>query len=168
MDCSMPGFPVLRYFPEFAQTQVHWVSDGIHPSHLLSRHPLSLCEVDKKVSLCFSIRCCRKSRTKCWVNHNIFLIVIRRDFKADLMANKSLFSATAVEWIVVGVKKIFLAMLCGMQNLSSPTTQPVSPAGEAQSLNHCTATYFYILTDIPLYFMVRFCSIIKKCKDTCV
>ena len=37
-------------------------------------------------------------------------------------------------------------MLCGMQNLSSLTTQPVSPAGEAQSLNRCTATYFYILT----------------------
>ena len=25
MDCSMPGFPVLHYFLEFAQTHVHWV-----------------------------------------------------------------------------------------------------------------------------------------------
>ena len=33
MDCSMPGFPVLHYFPEFAQTHVHWVSDAIQPSH---------------------------------------------------------------------------------------------------------------------------------------
>ena len=23
MDCSMPGFPVLHHFPEFAQTYVH-------------------------------------------------------------------------------------------------------------------------------------------------
>ena len=23
MDCSAPGFPVLQYFPEFAQTHVH-------------------------------------------------------------------------------------------------------------------------------------------------
>ena len=23
MDCSMPGFPVLHYLPEFAQTHVH-------------------------------------------------------------------------------------------------------------------------------------------------
>ena len=23
MDCSMPGFPVLHYLPEFAQTQAH-------------------------------------------------------------------------------------------------------------------------------------------------
>ena len=36
MDCSMPGFPVLHHFPELAQTHVHWVSDVIQPSHLLS------------------------------------------------------------------------------------------------------------------------------------
>ena len=29
MDCSMPGFPVLHYVAEFAQTHVHWVSDAI-------------------------------------------------------------------------------------------------------------------------------------------
>ena len=28
MDCSMPGFPVLHYFPGFAQSHVHWVGDG--------------------------------------------------------------------------------------------------------------------------------------------
>ena len=27
MDCSTPDFPVLHYFPEFAQTHVHWVSE---------------------------------------------------------------------------------------------------------------------------------------------
>ena len=35
MDCSTPGFPVLHYVPEFAQTHVHWVSDAIQPSHSL-------------------------------------------------------------------------------------------------------------------------------------
>ena len=39
MDCSTPGFPVLHYLPEFAQTHVHWVGDAIQPSHPLS--PLS-------------------------------------------------------------------------------------------------------------------------------
>ena len=29
MDCSTPGFPVLRYLPEYAQTYVHWVDDTI-------------------------------------------------------------------------------------------------------------------------------------------
>ena len=36
MDCSMPGFPVLHYFIQFAQTHVHWVGDAIQPSHPLS------------------------------------------------------------------------------------------------------------------------------------
>ena len=35
MDCSTPGFPILHYLPEFAQTPVHWVSDVIQPSHPL-------------------------------------------------------------------------------------------------------------------------------------
>ena len=39
MKCSMPGFPVLHYVLEFAQTHVHWVCDAIEPSHPLS--PLS-------------------------------------------------------------------------------------------------------------------------------
>ena len=38
MKCSTTDFCVLHYLPEFAQTQVHWVSDAIHPSHPLS-HP---------------------------------------------------------------------------------------------------------------------------------
>ena len=43
MDCSTPGFPLLHYLPEFAQTHVHWVSDAIQPSHpLLPPSPLAL------------------------------------------------------------------------------------------------------------------------------
>ena len=36
MDYNMPGFSVLHHLLEFAQTQVHWVSDAIQPSHLQS------------------------------------------------------------------------------------------------------------------------------------
>ena len=36
MNCSMPGFPVLHYLPEFAQTHVCWLGDAIQPSHPLS------------------------------------------------------------------------------------------------------------------------------------
>ena len=36
MDCNTPGFPVLHYLMEFAQTQVHWIDDAIQPSHTLS------------------------------------------------------------------------------------------------------------------------------------
>ena len=36
MDGSMPGLPVHRQLPEFAQTLVHQVGDAIQPSHPLS------------------------------------------------------------------------------------------------------------------------------------
>ena len=35
MNCSIPGFPVLHYLPEFAWTCVHWVSDAVQLSHPL-------------------------------------------------------------------------------------------------------------------------------------
>ena len=43
MNYSTPGFPVLHYHPEFAQTHVHWVCDAIWPSQRLSPpSPLAL------------------------------------------------------------------------------------------------------------------------------
>ena len=36
MNHSIPGFPVLQGLLDFAQVHVHWVSDAIQPSHLLS------------------------------------------------------------------------------------------------------------------------------------
>ena len=43
MDDSTPGFPVLHYLLEFAQTHIHWVNDAIQPSHpLLPPSPLAL------------------------------------------------------------------------------------------------------------------------------
>ena len=39
MDCSTPGFSVHHQLPELAQTNVHWVSDAIQPSHPLSSPP---------------------------------------------------------------------------------------------------------------------------------
>ena len=36
MYCNTPGFPILHYLLEFAQTHAHWVSDSIQTSHPLS------------------------------------------------------------------------------------------------------------------------------------
>jgi len=36
MVCSTPGFPILHHLWELAQTNVHWDSDAIQPSHPLS------------------------------------------------------------------------------------------------------------------------------------
>ena len=41
MNCSRPGFPVLHYLLELAQTPVHWVDDAIHISS--SAFPFSSC-----------------------------------------------------------------------------------------------------------------------------
>ena len=50
MDSSMPGFPVLHYLPELAQTHVHWVCDAIQTSHpLLS--PLLLPSIFPSISV---------------------------------------------------------------------------------------------------------------------
>ena len=38
MDCSTPGFPVLQYLLEFAQSHVHCLGDAIQPYHPV--HPL--------------------------------------------------------------------------------------------------------------------------------
>ena len=38
MYCSVPGFPVLHYFPEIVQIHVHWANDAIQPSQPLSHH----------------------------------------------------------------------------------------------------------------------------------
>ena len=40
MDCSMLGFPVLHYLPEFAQVHVHWINDT--SNHLIFCHLLRL------------------------------------------------------------------------------------------------------------------------------
>ena len=36
MDCGMPGFPVLHYLPQFAQTHIRWIGDAIQPTCPLS------------------------------------------------------------------------------------------------------------------------------------
>ena len=40
MNCSMLGFPIFHYLPEFAETHVHWVND---PAISSSAAPFSSC-----------------------------------------------------------------------------------------------------------------------------
>ena len=55
MDCSTPGFPVLHYLPEFAQTQVCWVGDVTQPAHSLS--PPSPSALRRSASGSFAMSC---------------------------------------------------------------------------------------------------------------
>ena len=70
MVCSMPGFPVLHYLPEFAQTDVHWVGDAIQSSHsLLPPSPASI-----KVSIFASIKVFSNESALCirWPKYQSF------------------------------------------------------------------------------------------------
>ena len=42
MDCSTPGFSVLHYLPEFAQTHVHWVDESRCKKALQSHQKMPL------------------------------------------------------------------------------------------------------------------------------
>ena len=50
MNYSSPGFPVLHYLLEFAQTHVYWVSDPTTPSSVA---PLSSCPQSSPASVSF-------------------------------------------------------------------------------------------------------------------
>ena len=54
MGGRTPGLPVLHYFPEFAQTQVHCIDDALQPSHPLSS-PFSSCSQSLPASGSFSM-----------------------------------------------------------------------------------------------------------------
>ena len=56
MDCSMPGFPVLHYLPEFAQ--IH-VNDAIQPSKKMLIYISLLMLVTKLVKLEFPHLVCK-------------------------------------------------------------------------------------------------------------
>ena len=46
MNCSMPGFPTLRYLLKFAQTHVHRINDAIQISiYLFNRDGKSLIHI---------------------------------------------------------------------------------------------------------------------------
>ena len=59
MNCSLPDFPVLHSFPEFAQTHVHWISDAIPPSHPLSPPSPPALHLSQHQGLFHQVRCIR-------------------------------------------------------------------------------------------------------------
>ena len=66
-DCSTPGFPVLHYLPEFAQIQVHWVSDASEPSHSLWTPTLFAFNLSQHQGLCQWVRSSHRSSQLCAV-----------------------------------------------------------------------------------------------------
>ena len=58
MDCSTPGFPVLHYFLEFAQTHVHWVDDAIVFGVVHYQYKESICRFTTDGLICLVFVCC--------------------------------------------------------------------------------------------------------------
>ena len=52
---ALPGFAILHYLLDFAQTHVHWISDTMQPSNPLS--PSFLNAYFRKIKLLFILRC---------------------------------------------------------------------------------------------------------------
>ena len=82
VDCGTPGFPVLHYLPEFAQTHVHWFRDAFQPSHPLL--PLLLPEIFPSIRV-FSNEwalCIRWSKYWSFIQlqHQSFQRIFRVDF----------------------------------------------------------------------------------------
>ena len=65
MDCSIPGFPVLHYVPEFAQIHIHQVSDAIY-NHLILCCPLLLPSIFPSIRVFSSESALRIRWPKCW------------------------------------------------------------------------------------------------------
>ena len=66
MDHSMPGLPVHHKLPESTQIHVHWVGDGIQPSHPLSSASPPALNVSQHQSLFKWVSSSQKSWPKYW------------------------------------------------------------------------------------------------------
>ena len=97
MDCSIPGFPVLHYLPDFAQTHVHWVGDVTQPSHLLLSPSPPAFTLSQHQGLSYEYALCIRW-PKCWSfsfsispsNEYSGLISFRMDWLDLLAAQRTL------------------------------------------------------------------------------
>ena len=103
MDCSTPGFSVLHYLLQFAQTPVHWVSDAIQPSH-----PLSACSQSFQAS---------RSEPLSW------LFTSRgQSIGASASASASVLSVNIQSWFLLGLTGFISLLSKGFSRVFSSTT----------------------------------------------
>ena len=76
-SCS-PGFPILHYLSEFAQTHVHWVNDAIQSSHPLSSPSPPALNLSQHQGLFQWVRILSYFQ---WVTKNKYLVTYKIMFK---------------------------------------------------------------------------------------
>jgi len=123
MDCSMPGFPVLHYLLEFAQTHVHWVREPLN--HLILCYPLLFLP-----SICLSIRVFSNESAlhirwpKCW--SFIFSISPSNEYSVLISFRIDWFDLTTLSLQPFSRVSLFAtSWTSGLQaSLLSPTPRP--------------------------------------------
>ena len=80
MDYSTPGFPILYYLLEFAQTYVHWVNDAIQPSHPLSSPSPPALNLSQHQDLFQWVRSSHQVVKVLELHHQSFQWIFRVDF----------------------------------------------------------------------------------------
>ena len=108
MDCSTPGFPVLHYLLELAQTHVHRVGDAIQTSHPLSSPSLPAFSLSQHQGLSQWLGIKAWGLIKAWGQHCIRnLIVLRERSALRLNSVSSLNPATqwSSPWLHVRITK---------------------------------------------------------------
>ena len=121
MDCSTPGFPVQHQLLELAQTHVHWVSDTIQPSHLLSSPFPSAFNLSQHQGLFQRVSSSHQVAKvlEIQLQHQSFQWIFRTDFLSD--------------WLV--------GSLCSLRDLQEP-----SPTPQFESINSSALKFLYSST----------------------
>ena len=106
MDCSTPGFPVLHYLSEFAQTYVLWVSDAIQAPHPLPP-PCSLAlNLSQHQGLFFPI---------CW-------LFASSSQRIGASASASVLPMSIQGWFPLGLTALISLLSKGLSRVLSNTT----------------------------------------------
>ena len=124
MNCSMPGFPVLYYLLELAQTHVYWVSDAIQPSHPVT--PFSSCSQSFPASGCF------------WVSW----LLASWGQSIGASATASVLPMSIQDWFPSGLT---------LSPCSPRDSQESSPTPQLKSINSLVLNFFYSPTLTSIY-----------------
>ena len=125
MNCSMPGFPVLHYFPEFAQTHVLWVNDAIQPFQPLSLR-FSSCPQSFPVPESFPVN----------------QLLASGGQSIGVSASVSVLPTNIQDWFLLGLTGLIPLLSKGLSRIFSSTTvwkyQFFSPQASLWSNSHMT------------------------------
>ena len=159
MDCSTPGFPVLPYLLEFAQTQAHWIV--MPPNHFILCCPLLLLP-----SVFPSIRVFSNELALCvrWPKYWSFSISSSNEYSGLIAFRIEWFDLLAVQGILKSLLQHPSSKISILQCPAFFMTQPLYPymtTGNTIALTICTfvskvmSLLFNILSRFVIAFLLR-------------